>query len=88
MADNKGFNLISFLLTLVVGLVAFFGTVSVNYLGKMNDALNAAILTSAVQQNTIVAMQKDQQEIKGFYQETIRLFAKKEDEFTIKPQQP
>ena len=85
MAEGKAFNLTSFLLSLVVGLIAFFGTISVNYLGEMNDSLNVVITTNAVQDNRIENMQKDQAEIKGFYQDVIKIYAKKEDEITLKP---
>lgn len=86
MAEGKGFNLTSFLLTLIVGLIAFFGTISVNYFSKMNDLLNAGVIINAVQDNKIEVVQKEQNEIKGFYQEVIKTYAKKEDEITVKPQ--
>ena len=86
MAEGKGFNITTFLLSLLVMLLSFFGTISVNYLGKMNDALNVVITTNAVQDNRLDVVQKEQADIKGFYQEVIKTYAKKEDEITVKPQ--
>lgn len=84
MAEGKGFNLVSFLLSLVVGLITFFGSITVSYLGKMNDAMNLVVTTNAVQDNKIEGVQKAQDEIKGFYQDVIKTYAKKEDEITLK----
>lgn len=77
-------NLTSVLLSVIAGLVTFFGSISVNYLGKMNETMSRLVTSDAVQDNKIDAIQKQQDEMKGFYQDVIKSYAKNEEEFDIK----
>jgi len=72
------------LLSIIAGLLALFGTVSTSYLSKMNAKLDNVVTSDAVQNSEIARLREDQAEIKSFYQEAIKSFARKEDEITIK----
>jgi hypothetical protein len=73
------------LLSVIVGLLTFFGTLSVNYLSKMNDVLNTVVTSDAVQSQQISTLQNEQAELKGFYQSVISTYAaRKEDQINSK----
>lgn len=77
-------NLVSVLLSVICGLLTFFGSISMNYLGKMSAGVEKLLTNDAVQDNKILTLGNEQDEMKAFYQEAIRQYAKKEDGYSIK----
>lgn len=83
--ELKNSHVVNMLLSVIVGLLTFFGTLSVNYLSKMNDVLNTVVTSDAVQSQQISTLQNEQAELKGFYQSVISTYAaRKEDQINSK----
>lgn len=83
-AEQTKVNLTSVLLSVIAGLLTFFGSVSVNYLSKMSEGIDLLRTNDAVQDNKLYTLGRDQDEMKDFYQNVIKEYAKKEETVSIK----